>query len=195
MITRSSNCAQYTDTISTLVTGTASVPGDPRCSMTMEPVFSCQTRRFEAPDDTTRAQMEARASAALTSAGCDASRAQYAFNTNLVGSNSREYSVDELRNYGLCSNCFRSGNDVNQATHQVSAECSPMYEMLDEAGRKVKNTNMKVHASLHTCDVSDDGMPQVYEDVQKVAAANLADIGFRVERPEHLACTFRTLPR
>ena len=172
------------------------MPGkEKQCSVAMTPVFSCRRRNFEAPDDATRTLMESKARDELAARGCDASVAVHTFRTNMVGTQIGESSVEELLSSNLTSNCHRYGNNVNMATHRVRAECSPMYDMRDAHGRTVRNTNLKVTATLSACGVGDDDMPQIYEDLQKVAAANLKDsTGLEVDKPEHMACSFLSMP-
>ena len=67
--------------------------------------------------------------------------------------------------------------------------------MTDESGRRVINTNMPILSNLSACDISSEAMPQVYEDLRKVAALNVKDRGFTVDKPEDLACTFSILPQ
>ena len=194
-IVRSDNCAAYTDTISLLVTGEAHVPGrDATCSVPLPATFSCQTSAFEAPDATTRAGMEAAAIEALTSLGCDADAATVSFQTSLVGSQSVEYDAEKLAKLGMASNCYREGNDPNHATHRAEAVCKPMFDMTDADGNRVRDYHRTFLSSLATCDASDEGMPQLMEDLRKVAALNGQRNGFTVDRSEDLACKFSVLP-
>ena len=193
-IQRSTNCSQYTDTISVVVGGTASVKGRDNCSVPLASVFSCQTSAFEKPDDATRKMMTEEAMDRLEARGCPVHKATFDFHTNLVGAQSMEYSANKLKSLGMASNCYREGNDPNHATHRGTARCFPMREMTDAAGNRVINTNMAIHSNLAVCDISDEAMPQVQEDLRKVAADNAADNGFTVDKPEDLACTFAILP-
>ena len=63
-----------------------------------------------------------------------------------------------------------------------------MYDMTDADGRTVRDYHMRISASLATCDVSDKAMPQLMEDVRKVAAYNLSQNGYTVGKSEDLAC-------
>lgn len=195
---RSTNCSAYTDTISILVDASASIAGDDkeRCTVPLPPTFSCQTSAFEAPDDVTRAQLEARASQLLQDKGCDVSRGiELDFATNLVGSQHMEYSAEKLSSLGMASNCFREGNDINHATHIIRAECSNQYDMTDDFGRRVRDTNKKFLSNLSTCDVSDAAMPQLLEDARKVAAYHAGENGYKADRDTDLSCTFSILPQ
>ena len=193
-IQRSANCSAYTDTISVLVTGEAEVPGNEKCRLSMPATFSCQTKAFEAPDDMTKKAMEDAAMEKLSALGCDTSTAVTNFNTNIVGTQSMEYSAEKLSNLGMASNCFREGNDPNHITHRADATCNAMYDMTDSEGRRVRDVFRSFTSSLGTCDVSDEGMPQLMEDLRKVAAHNGEVNGLKVDRPEDLRCTFSVLP-
>lgn len=192
---RSSNCSAYTDTLSVFVTGTASVPGNDTCTVDLRPTFSCQTKQFERPDTETHELMRKDAEEQLTAKQCDVSNMKIDFTTNLVGTQNVEYSADKLRGLGMVSNCYREGNDPNNATHRAEARCFNQREMTDTKGNRVINTNMPILSNLSACDISTDAMPQIYEDLRKVAALNVKDRGFTVDKPEDLACTFSILPQ
>lgn len=192
---RSSNCSAYTDTLSVFVTGTASVPGDDKCTVDLKPTFSCQTRQFERPDIETREIMRKDAELKLDERGCDVSKMNLKFETNLVGAQNVEYSAEQLRGLGMVSNCYRGGNDPNNATHRAEARCYNQREMTDTDGRRVINTNMPILSNLSVCDTSSEASAQVYEDLRKVAALNVKDRGYTVDSPEDLACTFSILPQ
>jgi hypothetical protein len=198
MPSRSTNCKAYYDTVSLLVDSTASVAGrEATCSVDLPPVFSCQKSVFERPDQATEALLREKGLRALQERGCavsDVSQVQLTSTTNLVGAQAMEYSPDKLSELGMTSNCFREGNDPNHATHIGSAKCFPQREMTDSNGNRVMNTNMQVLSSLSVCDTSEKAMPQVMEDLRKVAAASLSDRGYQVDKPEDLACTFSVLP-
>ena len=95
----------------------------------------------------------------------------------------------------MVSNCSREGNDPNNATHRAEARCYNQREMTDENGNKVINTNMPILSNLSACDISMEATPQIYEDLRKVAALNVADRGYKVNDPRDLACTFSILPQ
>ena len=105
-----------------------------------------------------------------------------------------EYSGRKLSHLGMASNCFVAGNDINDATHKVTAKCRPMYDMTDDHGRTIRDYSKEFLSNLATCDVSGDAMPQLMEDARKVAAYNASQNGFKVKRPEDLACQFAMLP-
>lgn len=196
---RSPNCKTYTDTVSVFVDGTASVPGkEGLCTLDMSPTFSCQTSGFEQPDLETKMQMRRKAATELNARpGCAVSSPMdlnMTFTTNLVGAQAMEYSAEKLTELGMTSNCFREGNDPNHATHIGKAECYPQREMTDTQGRRVMNTNMQVFSGLAVCDTSEKAMPQVQEDLRKVAAHNLLAKGYKVDAPEDMACSFAILP-
>lgn len=192
---RSSNCAAYTDTVSLLVDGTATVPGDEeRCTVPLPTTFSCQTRAFEKPDAATAEGLRAAAAAALAERGCDASRMALDYRTNLVGAQQLEYSGAKLADLGMASSCHAFGNDLNDATHRITAKCRPMYDMTDAQGNRVRDYHKTFLSNLVACDISDDAMPQLLEDARKVAAHNGAVNGFAVDRPEDLTCEFSVLP-
>lgn len=195
-ILRSSNCSAYTDHVSLLVTSTATVPGEEdKCTVHLPATFSCQTSAFEGPDEATAADIHARAATALDDKGCDASRMVVDAQTNLVGTQASEYTGEKLSTLGMASNCFVHGNDPNDATHIAKARCHPMYDMTDSKGRTVRDYHMRISSSLATCDMSDEAMPQLMEDVRKVAAYNLSQSGYTLKRPEDLACDLGILPR
>ena len=192
---RSSNCSAYTDTVSVLVNGRAFVPDDDACSVDLKPMFSCQTSQFEAPDEATHQLLFQSAKNQLDALGCDTANMQLALDTNLVGAQNMEYSAEKLRDLGMVSNCYKEGNDPNDATHRAEARCFNQREMTDAKGRRVINTNMPIHSNLAACDVSSKASDQIYEDLRKVAALNLKDRGFVADKPEDLACTFSILPQ
>lgn len=194
-VPRSSNCTQYTDTVSLLVDTTAVVPGDEkRCSVPLS-MFSCQTKKFEAPDDATLDTLKEKAIFHLQEKGCDVAKMELInTSTNLMGAQEMEYSAQKLAGTGLASNCFVAGNDPNHATHRATAVCTPQYDMTDINGNRVRDTNKKFHANLHVCDITNEAAPQVNEDLRKVAAHNAAQNGYTLDRPEDLACTFAMLP-
>ena len=66
-----------------------------------------------------------------------------------------------------------------------------MYDMTGQ--QRVRDVH-RTFLSTATCDASDEGMPQLMEDLRKVAAHNGAQNGFTVDRPEDLACKFSVLP-
>ena len=194
---RSSNCSTYTDTISLLVEATASTPGDnmEHCKVDVPAMFSCQTSAFESPDDATDVLMRGAAKSLLTDKGCDTDNMTMAFRTNLVGAQQLEYSAKRLVDTGLASNCHTEGNNANHATHRAEARCHPMREMTDSKGRRVMNTHMTFVSNLSVCDVSEEAMPQLQEDLRKVAAYNAAENGLKVDSDLDLACNFSVLPQ
>ena len=112
-----------------------------------------------------------------------------------MGARQAEYSPAKLADLGMASNCYVHGNDPNDATHLAQARCRSMYDMKNPAGEAVRNYNMTFGASLVTCDVSNAGMPQLEEDLRKVAMHNASHVGLTIEKPEHLACDISVIPR
>ena len=190
-ISKSSNCSKYTDAVSTLISVESTTADG--CAVE-KAMFSCQKHQFERPDSVSENELRMRSENELIAQGCDVDTVSHNFSSNIMGARTTEYSASRLSALGMTSNCSQVGNDPNQATHKVSARCKPMYDMLDENGNSVRNYNMTILAGLAACDVSEEAMPQVYEDVQKVAVLNAAHKGYTVERPEHLACEFSVLP-
>lgn len=165
------------------------------CSIPLPSTFSCQTSAFEAPDDATKAFLNSSAATALEDRGCDASKMQMEFNTVLVGAQEVEYSGERLAKLGMASNCYRVGNDPNDATHLIRAQCTNQYEMTNDRGQRVRDTNKRFLSNLAVCDVSDEAMPQLMEDARKVAAHNASQNGYIMDRDIDLACTFSILPQ
>ena len=198
-IRRSSNCASYTDTISTLVEGTAYIPNNdnPDCTVQLPPMFSCQLNNFEVADAVTEATLRDIGQRTLGAReGCPVADMQISYRNSLVGSHGSEYNPSQLAELHMTSNCFVEGNDPNHATHKASAVCHPMYDMTEiKTGRKVRDSSMTTTASLSTCDLSEGAMPQVYEDLRKVASHNLEQKGYRVGSYRELACKYSVLPQ
>lgn len=197
-ISRSSNCSAYTDTLSILVDGNVSVKGlEDVCTVPIAS-FSCQKSAFEKPDQTTHDGMIELGKKELAKIpGCEGGEGvEYSLEskTSLIGAQDLEYSPEKLKKLGLTSNCYSAGNDPNSATHIGKAVCYPMEFMTNSKGERVKNTHMSIHSNLATCDISDEAMPQVQEDLRKVAAHNASENGFKVDKPEDLACYFSVLP-
>lgn len=192
-IERSSNCNAYTDTVSLLVQGTATTDGSDKCTVPLPLTFSCQTSAFEAPDETTAAQLRELGTAALRAKKCEG-EVTLRTTTNLVGAQAMEYSAEKLNRLGMASNCFREGNDPNHAMHRGEAKCHPMREMTDDKGRRVINTHKTILSNLAVCDLSDEAMPQLQEDLRKVAAYNSSQNGYTLDKPEDLSCSFSVVP-
>ena len=193
-ILRSPNCSKYTDTVSLLVGGTAQMGDSEKCSVTLPSMFSCQTKDFENPDAQTSEMLTEKAKKILEKDMYCKGDFKINFSTNLVGAQNLDYAPEKLKQLGMTSNCFREGNDPNHATHVAKALCYPMKEMTDSNGNRVMNTNMKIHSNLAVCDISDGAMAQVQEDLRKVAAHNATENGYKIDRPEDLACSFSVLP-
>lgn len=196
---RSSNCHSYTDAISLFVGGTATpkqAKGDAACTVTLNPIFSCQTSAYEKPDAETLAMLTNQAVTKLEKKGCDvdAASVQLQLHTNQIRTPAPEYSAKDLVESGMCSNCYMGDNDINDAPHIGRATCRNEYHMTDSMGREVKNTQMTFQSNLRVCDTSDKAMPQVYEDLRKVAAYNGSLNGYTAHRDQDLACTFSILP-
>ena len=195
MLERSPNCTAYTDSIHLLVTGTASVPGEEeRCTVALPAHASCQKSAFEKADDVTEDALRAKAASLLQEKQCSTSAFDLTLDTLLVGAREVEYSAKDMISHGMASNCFRAGNDINDAPHVVTATCTNQYEMTDAEGNRVRNANMRFTSTLRTCDVSDEAWPQLQEDGRKVAAHLAAENGLRADRDTDLACTYSVLP-
>lgn len=201
-IQRSSNCSKYTDTVSTLVDAHVSLKGRDKCTVPLT-FYSCQTDTFESIDaittqDAINKGVEELVLKADEQGAClpnaDASDIVVNARTNIVGARDMEYTAEHLIERGLTSNCYRTGNDPNMATHIASAKCHPMEAMLDEQGRMVKNYHMTFQSSLATCNLTDEAMPQLQEDLRKVAVYNAAQSGYTVLKPEDLACSVSVVP-
>lgn len=191
MFEKSTNCRKYTDSVNTLVSAVAKT-GTCAANMTS---FSCQNRHFETPDQETDDFMRQHLAKQIETQGCDPANMEVTYSTHLIGSK-EEYDAKKLSVLGMASNCAASGNDVNQATHAITAKCNPMYDMTDIAtGKKVRNYNYAVHANLSTCDTSDEAMAQLEEDVKKLAIFNAKEHGYTIHHPNHLACQFSVLPQ
>lgn len=194
MASKSSNCRQYTDSVHIYVEADAQVPGDDRCRVKADPVFSCQTSAFEKPDEETETLLRERITAKLNDMNCDASRAVVNFTTVHMGARDIEYSGAKLSELGMASNCYKHGNDANDATHVIRAECTNQYDFVNDKGRRTRDTNKKFFSNLTVCDVSDKAMPQLMEDARKVAAFNANSNGYAVVKDTDLACVFSVLP-
>ena len=198
-IPRSSNCASYYDSLSLLAEGTVSVPGrEDVCSVDVT-AFSCQTSAFEKADAPTESLLLSRGTELLRQlpGDClndDATPVVASVRTNQIGAQALEYSPEKLKKLGMASNCYREGNDPNHATHMARATCHPMEAMTDAQGRRVKNVHMTFRSNLAVCDLSDEAMPQVQEDLRKVAMHNAGENGYKIAKAEDLACNVSILP-
>ena len=196
MVLVSDNCSVYTDAASILVRTTATarplVQGGKACTTELPIAYSCQTRALEAPDTATRSMLLKEAQQQL--AHCDVGSLQLRHRTTHLGARVADYSAHELNEFGLASNCFRNGNDINDAKHVTRATCTNQYEYRNAAGETARDTNHKLFASLATCDMGDTAMPQLEEDLKKMIVHNTDLNGFRVTDPNHLACSISMLP-
>lgn len=193
-IHKSPNCAHYTDSIHIFAEGDGFVPGDKNCRVSTGPIFSCQTSNLEAPDNATAKVLEDRAREKLREIGCDASKMQMEYTTVHMGARDVEYSGAKLSELGMSSNCYKHGNDANDATHTIKAECTNQYDFVDAHGNRTRDTNKKFYSNLTACDVSNAAMPQLMEDARKVAAYNANENGYAVQKDTDLACVFSVLP-
>ena len=195
-VQRSENCnTSYEKTVTTLVHAKAVVPGEEgRCSVDLPLMFSCQEGQFETIDEVTRAQYQTLARDKLYETGCDGDRAELRFATNIMGAEERDYTGEKLSKLGMASSCFRAGNDPNDVTHMARFTCRNDYEMIDEHGRRVRDSHRTSMSNLATCDMSDGAMPQLMEDGRKVAAYNASLNGLTMEREVDLACAVSILP-
>lgn len=192
MTHRSSNCKEYYNTVSTLVSGRAFVPGRDRCSVDLPMTFSCQTKDFETADALTLADFREYAVAEMPTS-CNADDLQFELETNMIAV-AQELPPEKLVETGMASNCA-ADRDFGSITSIARASCTPQYDMTDDAtGQRVRNTNMRFTSKLLTCDASDESMPQLEEDLMKVAAHVAKASGYTVDHYKNLACTFSVKP-
>lgn len=157
--------------------------------------MSCQKGNFEVPDADTKQEIIDEAQAHFGRLeGCSGPLTMD-FTTNLIGTRDRDYTAEELLETGLTSNCYRSGNDVNDATHRVTARCHAPQGWLDVlTGQRKAHVHAITTAQLRTCDMRSEAQAQIEEDLKKVAAHNmLVNRGQKVEYQE-LACDFEYVP-
>lgn len=192
---QSPNCSAYTDAISILVQGKATVPGVSGCSVQVPHTFSCQKKNFEAPDEATSSVMTQSAVDMLNEMGCPTDNIEMKYITNLIGARQTEYSADKLSELGMASNCYKEGNDPNHATHMIESRCTNQYEMTDASGTRVRDTNKVFISRLSTCDVSDEAMPQLMEDGRKVAMHHALANGLTMDKSSDMSCQFAILPQ
>jgi hypothetical protein len=185
-------CKDYTQSISTLAIATARNDGDPkRCTKEYQ-FLTCQTQNFESAEGHLQQLVQDRADLAFSNMGCSG-RTHVDWKLNRVGAENADSTPEQLAQSGMASNCYRV--DTNDATHTATATCTPQYDMTDLSdGARVRNNSMTTRASLRLCDVSDAAMPQVQEDLRKLAAYNLAQQGFVVDNHKNLACQIMMLP-
>ena len=190
----SENCAHYTDSASVIVSGSAFISGRSTCKVDLDPVFSCQTKEMERPDQVTESSMYRDAQKKLLDIGCSGD-VDVTFRTAQVGAREREIPVEELASTTMASNCFRPGIDPNDKNYIAEARCYPTAAMKRVSdGKMVKSYHMPVSARLFTCDISDSGEEQLLEDLRKTAAYNLREgRGYDIN-PVDLECKMSLLP-
>lgn len=197
MKSRSENCKHYTDRISILVDANVTVPGmEDTCTVSVSK-FSCQQRNTEAPDDITLSNIKTDAVQSLVEKGCTTATVDnvaVAFETQQLGLLNPEFSAEKLLEKGAVSNCFAAGQDINDMLHRAEGLCYPTKSMRHiPSGKIVTNYHMKTTSSLFACDISKEAMPQVEEDIKKVAAQKLKNNNFEID-PEDLSCYISVLP-
>ena len=192
MTQRSSNCKSYYNTVSTLVSGTAFVPGIDACTVDLPMTFSCQTKDFETADKVTLGDFQEYAKAKMPS-GCPVHKMEFDLKTNMIAI-PQELSPERLAETGMASNCA-ADRDFGGITSIARATCTPQYDMTHDAtGERVRNTNMHFSAKLMTCDASDESMPQLEEDLKKLATYVAKGSGYTIDHYKNLACTFSITP-
>lgn len=196
---RSPNCASYNDSVQVIVTGTATSADSllDGCTVDLPPTFSCQTEVYDTPDAATVSHMEENAKSLLSDRGCDASSVEMDLHATTLGGNferNTNLTGKRLVELGLASNCFIFGNDPNDVTHQIQARCTPMYELTDPNGNRVRDYSMIITSALGTCDSSDAAFEDLMRDARRAAAFNASNNGYTVDREEDLACKFAVLP-
>ena len=197
MVQRAQNCKEYTSSVSVFVSGHATSgegPSDPKCRVDLPVYFSCQKSNYESADASTQQELRQRAVHLLQDKGCDVSDVRLHLNTNLVGASGKDLSAEELLDGGKASNCFMKQSGNFEMTHRAEAKCHPMYDFKDSSGQYKRNTNLKAVSMLSTCETNDDAMPQLEEDLRKVAALMLKKKGYTLDTPEHLACDYSIMP-
>ena len=192
---QSPNCEMATDTVSTFVFGRAIHPTDPRCTFDLPVTFSCQNDSNEKPDQTTDAFIRSKLAPKFAEMNCDASKMTFEYKTNFVGSHNFNYSGQKLVELGMASNCYAVGNDINQASHTIHAECYNPYDMTHiETGKRVRDYNKKFISKLLTCDVSEGAMKDLIKDSKRATSYIGKQRGFKFDDDDNLACTFSILP-
>ena len=195
----SPNCDAYTSVVSSIVASTVSVKGssNPMCNVRLDPVMSCQNESLENPDEATMTQMKSRARRMLEEKGCqvgDNQELEVNHKIVQVGTRNPEFSGEELVARGSVSNCAAVHNDLNEFNFIAQATAFPTASMTRISdGKTVTSFKKRLNASLYACDISDAAMPQVMEDLRKVAAHSLVEQGYRVN-PIDLELSVSVLP-
>lgn len=179
-----------------LVDAHATVPGmEETCSVDLSK-FSCQQRNTERPDDVTAAHFKRDAVKLLNAKGCDADEGtlDMKYETQQIGLLNPEFPASKLMERGVVSNCLAPGAELADMKHRAEARCFPTTSMKEVAtGRTVTAHHMRTVASLFACDITEGAMPQIEEDLKKVAAHKLLDNGYEIPY-EKLECYTSVLP-
>lgn len=203
MVRTSANCASYTDQITIFANATAQLGS---CSVELPGCMSCQRSDFEHPDEPTRTELLAQAATLMKKQctfpnGFDASGIVLTnLKSNVVGTPQPDLSADKLAEFGKTSNCFAIGNDSNDSTHVSAARCYPLRPALRvvdgaETTEEVLAYHTQINTSLRNCDISTEAMPQVEEDLKKMAQKHLLDThGLKIKHHNDLQCSFSHLP-
>jgi len=200
----SSNCKSYTDSLSVLVTGTASLKEKPGLAgeclapVALPAVWSCQRNAYEKPDEVTENMMRFAALDHFDKMGCqgfNVADLNLNFNTTVIGTKNPEKSAKEMAETGTASNCHVMGNafDINDSFMTMKSTCYNTGDYVDERGQTVRNYNIPFTSSIISCDSSDDAWPQLQEDGRKTAAYLAEKAGLRPKNVEDLSCTFSLL--
>tara|TARA_B110001452_G_scaffold13868_2_gene11426 strand:+ start:59 stop:694 length:636 start_codon:yes stop_codon:yes gene_type:complete len=207
----SGNCVRYYDVTRVAVHGEASVKGvdDESCSVSIPTINSCQRVRMEAPDEITDKRAREEVVKEMKMKGCsripeDMSELVMNYRMTQYSNAEREYSPEELLETGNVGNCSKVANNLNDVTHQVTAECYTFGEVTMIKNAKGEDVNikgvsgrLKASARLGICDVREDAMPQAMEDLRNLAAHTLKKretLAYDVA-PQTLECTFSMQPR
>lgn len=195
----SPNCDAYTNFVSSVVSSEVSVEGtdDPTCKVRVPTIMSCQNESMESPDAVTLAHIKNIARSKLSEKGCsldEETDLQVKHKMVQVGTREPEFSAEDLVSRGSVSNCHKVHNDMNEFNFIAQARAFPTASMTRVSdGAKVTTFKKGVTASLYACDVSEEAMPQVMEDLRKVAAHSYKEQGY-VVNPEDLELSASILP-
>ena len=207
----SDNCVRYYDVARLAVYGTASVEGtdDERCSVPLPTINSCQRHRMEHPDAVTDRMAREEAAKGLVSKGCpevptDVTKLKMDYRLTQYAHTDREYSPEELMATGNVSNCAKVANNVNDVTHTMTASCfafGDVTKIKNDRGEPInvagRSGRLRASATLGVCDVSEEAIPQVMEDLRNLAAHHLRnrEVNAYDVDPQNLECTFAMHPR
>ena len=192
----SKNCAAYTDSVSIVCGGTATLGS---CKTKLTPLLSCQTKNYETPDDVVKSEMRAQAYLEFQQNGCadiglGVDNIVLDTKTTSVGTQKKDLTAEQLLETKTTSNCYHLGGDLTNSTHTANARCFPVGPSTDGDGNKIYAPHTSVTVQLRTCDLTEDALPQIHEDLRKVAALRLSDMYDINTDPKALQCSFWDLP-